>query len=67
VTPEASGRLTGMAFLVSYSVASVGPLAMGLVRDVSGGLSPVWLILAVIGVLQGSVVLLLRPGLRRVD
>lgn len=67
VTPEASGRLTGMAFLVSYSLASVGPLAMGLVRDVSGGLSPVWLILAVIGVLQGSVVLLLRPGLRRVD
>lgn len=66
-TPEASGRLTGMAFLISYSVASVGPLAMGFVRDVSGGLPLVWGILAAIGVLQGLVVLRLRPDLRRVD
>ncbi|EWT02913.1 MFS transporter [Intrasporangium oryzae NRRL B-24470] len=66
-TPEASGRLTGMAFLVSYSIASVGPLAMGLVRDVTGGLSPVWLILAVIGAVQALVVLRLRPDLDRVD
>ncbi len=42
LTPEASGRLTGMAFLFSYSMASVGPFAMGLVRDVTGGLSLVW-------------------------
>jgi CP family cyanate transporter-like MFS transporter len=65
-TPEASGRLTGMAFLLSYSTASVGPLAMGLVRDVTGGLSPVWAILAAIGVIQSLVVLRLRPDLRRV-
>ena len=45
--------LTGMAFLFSYGVASVGPFAMGLVRDVTGGLSPVWLVLAAIGVVQG--------------
>jgi CP family cyanate transporter-like MFS transporter len=66
-TPEASGRLTGMAFLISYGIASIGPLAMGLVRDVTGGLSVVWLVLAAIGLLQGLVVLRLRPDLRRVD
>jgi CP family cyanate transporter-like MFS transporter len=66
LTPAASGRLTGMAFLVSYGVASVGPLAMGLVRDVTGGLSPVWLVLALIGSAQAVVVLRLRPDLRRV-
>jgi len=65
-TPEASGRLTGMAFLFSYSVASIGPVTMGLVRDVTGGLTPVWAILAAIGVAQGLVVVRLRPGLRRV-
>lgn len=66
-TPEASGRLTGMAFLISYGIASIGPLAMGLVRDVTGGLSLVWGVLAVIGVVQGLVVLRLRPDLRRVS
>jgi CP family cyanate transporter-like MFS transporter len=66
-TPEASGRLTGMGFLVSYGVASIGPLAMGLVRDVTGGLSLVWAILAVIGVAQGVAVVRLRPDLPRVD
>ncbi|MGW5239811.1 MFS transporter [Monashia sp. NPDC004114] len=66
-TPEASGRLTGMAFLFSYGVASIGPITMGLVRDTTGGLTPVWAILAAIGVVQGLVVLRLRPDLRRVD
>ena len=66
-TPEASGRLTGMAFLFSYGVASIGPITMGLVRDVTGGLTPVWAILASIGVVQGLVVLRLRPDLRRVE
>jgi CP family cyanate transporter-like MFS transporter len=66
-TPEASGRLTGMAFLISYGIASVGPLAMGLLRDVSGSLSSVWLVLAVIGGVQAVVVLRMRPGLPRVD
>ncbi|GAA1989635.1 CynX/NimT family MFS transporter [Terrabacter lapilli] len=66
-TPEASGRLTGMAFLISYGIASIGPLAMGFVRDVGGGLPIVWAILAAVGVLQGLVVLRLRPDLRRVD
>ena len=66
-TPEASGRLTGMAFLISYGVASVGPLAMGLVRDVTGGLSPVWVVLAGLTLAQALVVVRMRPDLRRVD
>jgi CP family cyanate transporter-like MFS transporter len=39
---------------------------MGLVRDVTGGLSPVWLLLAAIGVVQGLVAVRMRPDLRRV-
>ncbi len=66
LTPSASGRLTGMAFLFSYGVASVGPLAMGYVRDVTGGLSPVWVVLAAITVVQAVVVVRMRPDLRRV-
>src|SRR6478736_4321758 len=65
-TPEASGRLTGMAFLISYGIASIGPVAMGLVRDVTGGLSLVWAVLAAIGVVQAVVVVRLRPDNRRV-
>src|SRR6478609_1949253 len=66
-TPEASGRLTGMAFFVSYSIASIGPVAMGLMRDVTGGLSLVWAVLAAFGVVQALVALRLRPGLRRIQ
>jgi CP family cyanate transporter-like MFS transporter len=66
-TPEASGRLTGMAFLISYGISSIGPLAMGQVRDVTDDLSVVWAVLAAIGAVQTLAVLALRPDLRRVD
>lgn len=66
-TPETSGRLTGMAFLCSYCVASIGPVSMGLLGDLTGNLSPVWAVLAVVGVLQAAVVLRMRPDLRRVS
>ncbi|MEO7753843.1 MAG: MFS transporter [Terracoccus sp.] len=66
VSPDASGRFTGMAFLISYGIASIGPLAMGLVRDVTGGLTLVWLVLAVAGGVQAVVVTRLRPDLARV-
>lgn len=65
-TPEASGRLTGMTFLVSYSIASVGPLAMGLVRDVTGGLAPVWVILGGLTLAQALIVARMRPDLSRI-
>ncbi len=66
-TPGASGRLTGMAFFASYGIASVGPVAMGLVRDVTGGLGLVWAVLAAVGVVQGIVAMRLRPDLRLVE
>lgn len=65
-SPSASGRLTGMAFLVSYGIASIGPLTMGVVRDVTGSLSPVWLILAILGVGQTLLALRMRPDLAKV-
>jgi CP family cyanate transporter-like MFS transporter len=65
-SPASSGRLTGMAFLISYGIASLGPLSMGLVRDVTGTLSPVWLILAVLGVAQTLLASRMRPNLAKV-
>lgn len=38
VSPAAAARFTAMAFLVSYTVASMGPTTMGAVRDLSGSL-----------------------------
>lgn len=64
-SPAASGRLTAMSFLVSYSLASVGPFAMGAVRDVSGGFAAVWAVLSAIMALQVTLAMLLRPGLAR--
>ncbi|WP_254666325.1 CynX/NimT family MFS transporter [Humibacillus sp. DSM 29435] len=66
-TPQASGRLSGMVFLCSYTVASVGPLAMGVLRDATGSLSLVWAVLAGAGILQLLVAVALRPDLRRVS
>lgn len=65
-TPSASARLSGMGFLVCYVLASIGPLAMGAIRDQVGTLTLTWPILAAIGVVQALVALRLRPGLPRV-
>lgn len=65
-TPEASARLSGMAFLISYALASIGPLAMGAIRDLTGSLTPIWLILAGIGVTQAAVATRLGPTLPKV-
>ena len=48
VSPAAAARFTAMAFLFSYTVASLGPTTMGAVRDLSGGYSAIWLVLAVL-------------------
>jgi CP family cyanate transporter-like MFS transporter len=65
-SPAASGRLTSMAFLVSYGIASMGPLTMGFVRDLTGTLSPVWLILALLGVAQTLLAARMRPDRAKV-
>ena len=65
-TPSGSGRLAGMAFLISYTLASLGPTTMGAVRDATGGFEAVWLSLVAVMFVQLALVRQLRPGLRQV-
>jgi CP family cyanate transporter-like MFS transporter len=65
-TPSGSGRLAGMAFLISYSLASLGPTTMGALRDATGGFDAVWLSLVGVMLVQLALVRQLRPGLRQV-
>lgn len=60
-TPAASARLAAMAFTLSYTVASLGPAAMGAVRDASGGFAAVWLVLALVVAPQAAFVWALSP------
>ena len=62
-TPRDSARLTAMAFLVSYTVASLGPATMGAVEDATGGFSVLWALLALVALPQLAVSSRLRPGL----
>lgn len=61
VSPAAAARLTAMAFLVSYTVASLGPMTMGAVRDLSGGYSAIFAVLAALMLAQLAAVLTLNP------
>jgi MFS transporter, CP family, cyanate transporter len=65
-TPSGSGRLAGMAFFVSYTIASLGPTTMGALRDATGGFSAVWMSLALLMLVQLALAWRLRPDLRRV-
>jgi CP family cyanate transporter-like MFS transporter len=65
-TPAASARLAGMAFFCSYSIASVGPAGLGALHDATGGFSALWLVLAVLMVVQTALAWSLRPGLRQI-
>lgn len=62
VSPAAAARFTAMAFLVSYTVASMGPPTMGAVRDLTGGYSTIWLVLALLMLVQLAAALALTPS-----
>ena len=62
-TPRDSARLTALAFLVSYSLAALGPVTMGAVRDATGGYSAIWGVLCVVMLPQIALAWRLRPGL----
>jgi cyanate permease/uridine kinase len=62
VSPAAAARFTAMAFLVSYTIASLGPTTMGAVRDLTGSYSSIWLVLACLMFAQLAVALTLKPG-----
>ena len=61
-----SARLTAMAFLVSYTVASAGPATMGAVRDASGSFGVLWAVLALVSIPQLVAASRLRPDADRV-
>ena len=56
-----------MAFLVSYGLASLGPTAMGAVRDLTGGFRAVWLGLAVVMLVQVVMATRLGPARAKVS
>lgn len=62
VSPAAAARFTAMAFLISYTVASMGPTTMGAVRDLTGGYSAIWLVLACLMFVQLAAGLALNPA-----
>ncbi len=60
-TPRDSARLTAMAFLVSYTVASAGPTTMGAVHDGTGSYAWLWGALTLVALPQLAAVIRLRP------
>jgi len=65
-TPAGSGRLTAMAFFVSYTIASFGPTVTGALRDLTGSFQVIWLLMAVMLLIQIALALQMRPDLRKV-
>lgn len=65
-TPAGAGRLTAMAFFVSYTIASFGPTVTGALRDLTGDFDVIWLLLALMMLAQTALVYPMRPGLRTV-
>lgn len=62
----ASARLTAMAFLFSYCLASLGPVWFGALRDATGDFELPWAVLLVLAVIQVGYVLVMSPNRRRV-
>jgi CP family cyanate transporter-like MFS transporter len=63
-SPDApsAARLTAMAFAVTYLLAAIGPTLAGALLDAAGSWSLVYVVLAVIGLLQIPALLPLRTG-----
>jgi MFS transporter, CP family, cyanate transporter len=65
-TPAGSGRLTAMAFFVSYTIASFGPTATGALRDLTGDFHVIWLLMALMMLVQMALAVQMKPGLPKV-
>jgi CP family cyanate transporter-like MFS transporter len=65
-TPAGSGRLTAMAFFVSYTIASFGPTVMGALRDLTGDFRVIWLMIAFLTVVQIVLATRMKPSLAKV-
>jgi MFS transporter, CP family, cyanate transporter len=57
-----AARLTAMAFAITYLLAAVGPTLAGVVLDAAGSWTLVYVVLAVIALLQVPALLPLRTG-----
>lgn len=64
-SPAGSGRLAAMAFLVSYTTASLGPASLGALRDVTHGFHATWSVLTALMLVQAGLVVLMKPGRAR--
>lgn len=60
--PEASSRLSAMAFLTAYLFASIGPVLLGGLRDATGTFTLPFAVLLVVDLVQLVVVARLAPG-----
>lgn len=65
-TPAGSGRLTAMAFFVSYTIASFGPTVTGALRDLTGDFQVIWLLMALMMLVQMALAMQMRPDLPKV-
>jgi len=65
-TPAGSGRLTAMTFFVSYTIASFGPTVMGALRDLTGDFQVIWLLLALMALVQMAIAMQMKPTLAKV-
>jgi CP family cyanate transporter-like MFS transporter len=65
-TPAGSGRLTAMAFFVSYTIASFGPTATGALRDLTGDFHAIWVLMALMMLVQIALATQMKPGLPKV-
>jgi CP family cyanate transporter-like MFS transporter len=65
-TPAGSGRLTAMTFFVSYTVASFGPTVTGALRDLTGSFQAIWLLMAILMLVQIALATQMKPGLAKV-
>jgi CP family cyanate transporter-like MFS transporter len=60
--PTSTSRLTAMVFSCGYGAAALAPIWMGVLRDITGGLTSAFAVLTILCTLLAIVVPFLRPG-----
>lgn len=63
--PPSATAYAGMAFLVGYLLAALGPVAAGALRQATGGLTAVFLVLAALGLLTIAIGIAAVPRRRQ--
>ena len=63
-TPAAAGSLAAMSFLVCYSAASLAPVAVGALHDITGGFAIPFALLTALAGIELLIATRFRPALR---